>query len=197
MAVALIAGRCHLLFDRASVWIVSLPEKFPPAKESQLLSLDVNQILGPKGSIARRLPNYETRPQQLELEEAVHRALREEKHLVAEAGTGVGKSFAYLVPAILHATADQVEERLSEDDNEEEPVRSVLISTHTISLQEQLIEKDLPLLNSVIPREFSSVLVKGRGNYISLRRYQTALARAVNLLGETEFDQLQQIKSWL
>ncbi len=197
MAVALIAGRCHLLFDRASVWIVSLPEKFPPAKESQLLSLDVNQILGPKGSIARRLPNYETRPQQLELAEAVHRALREEKHLVAEAGTGVGKSFAYLVPAILHATADQVEERLSEDDNEEEPVRSVLISTHTISLQEQLIEKDLPLLNSVIPREFSSVLVKGRGNYISLRRYQTALARAVNLLGETEFDQLQQIKSWL
>lgn len=160
------------------------------------MSIDVNSILGQSGSIARRLPRYEMRPQQLELSEAVAQALREERHLVAEAGTGVGKSFAYLVPAILHATADQEESGSSAED-EDPPSRSVVVSTHTISLQEQLIEKDLPLLNAVIPREFSSVLVKGRGNYISLRRYQSAVSRAASLLNESEFEQLSQLKSWL
>lgn len=168
------------------------------AKESHSLPLDAASILGPDGRIAKRLSKYEMRPQQMELAEAVAEALQSERHLVAEAGTGVGKSFAYLVPAILHATADQAEgEPSSNSDDEETASRSVVVSTHTISLQEQLIEKDLPLLNSVIPREFSSVLVKGRGNYISLRRYETARARATGLLNETEFEQLSQLKSWL
>lgn len=159
------------------------------------MSLDVAKILGPDGSIAGRLKHYETRPQQLELAKAVATALREGKHLVAEAGTGVGKSFAYLVPAILYATADQREDPAPSE--ELEASNRVVVSTHTISLQEQLIEKDLPLLNSVIPREFSSVLVKGRGNYLSLRRYQTALSRATNLLNESEFSQLEQLKKWV
>jgi ATP-dependent DNA helicase DinG len=159
------------------------------------LSLDVAAILGPAGLIAKRLKHYEHRNQQLDMAAAVAEALRTERHLVAEAGTGVGKSFAYLVPAILHATADQVEGAPSKDD--EEKSRRILISTHTISLQEQLIEKDLPLLNSVIPREFSSVLVKGRGNYLSLRRYQLALTRAASMLNETEFTQLQNLQSWV
>ncbi len=71
------------------------------------MGLDVDSILGPGGSIARRLGNYEQRPQQMELARAVADALSNQKHLIAEAGTGVGKSFAYLVPAILFATADQ------------------------------------------------------------------------------------------
>ena len=66
----------------------------------------VSEILGPGGRIAARLPHYEQRPQQLAMAEAVASALAGEKHLVVEAGTGVGKSFAYLVPAILHATAE-------------------------------------------------------------------------------------------
>lgn len=159
------------------------------------MSLDVAAILGPGGLIAKRLKHYEHRSQQLDMAAAVAEALRTEKHLVAEAGTGVGKSFAYLVPAILHATADQVEGTPSKDD--EEKSRRILISTHTISLQEQLIEKDLPLLNSVIPREFSSVLVKGRGNYLSLRRYQLARTRAASMLNETEFTQLQNLQNWI
>lgn len=159
------------------------------------MGLDVSEILGENGRIARRIKNYELRPQQLELAQAVADALRDGKHLVAEAGTGVGKSFAYLVPAILHATRDQQEEGGTNDD--EDAVNRVIVSTHTISLQEQLIDKDLPLLNSVIPREFSSVLVKGRGNYISLRRFETARARATNLLNESEFQQLEQIRNWL
>ncbi len=161
------------------------------------MALDVASILGPEGRIARRLERYEQRPQQLQLAEAVANALSSQKHLVAEAGTGVGKSFAYLVPAILYATADQPDGDSDTQEGDDDRVRRVVISTHTISLQEQLIQKDLPLLNAVIPREFSSVLMKGRGNYISLRRYKTALARAANLLRDEEFEQLQQLREWL
>ncbi|MCA9180439.1 MAG: helicase, partial [Planctomycetales bacterium] len=72
------------------------------------MSLDVSSILGTGGLIARRLKHYEERPQQLAMAQAVAEAMANERHLIAEAGTGVGKSFAYLVPAILYATEDQV-----------------------------------------------------------------------------------------
>jgi ATP-dependent DNA helicase DinG len=134
-------------------------------------TLTAADILGPEGRIAARLANYEHRPQQLEMADAVARAIAAKRHLVAEAGTGVGKSFAYLVPAILAATEKQGAEaenlRTSESPVSEKPADArpkIVISTHTISLQEQLIGKDLPLLNAVIPREFSAVLVKGRRN---------------------------------
>ena len=157
--------------------------------------LSATDILGPEGRIAKRLANYEVRPQQLEMAESVASALIQGKHLVAEAGTGVGKSFAYLVPAILAAT------RPAEDHaqlpGKSRPVRRVIISTHTISLQEQLLHKDLPLLNSVIPREFTALLVKGRHNYVSLRRLDTALQRADALFDSgTEREQLHQVRDW-
>ncbi len=163
------------------------------------MSLDVNSILGTNGLIARRLKNYEERPQQLAMAYAVAEALEGKRHLIAEAGTGVGKSFAYLVPAILFATADQSEKKSDPQGQTSKPEasRRVVVSTHTISLQEQLIDKDLPLLNSVIPREFTSVLVKGRSNYISLRRYDVARQRAVSMLNESEFYQFDKLKSWL
>ena len=158
------------------------------------MSLDIDSILGPGGAIARRLKHYEHRNEQLDLARAVASAVKDQKHLVAEAGTGVGKSFAYLVPAILHVTANQHENEPV--DGEEEPSRRVVISTHTISLQEQLINKDLPLLNSVIPREFTSVLVKGRGNYLSLRRFELARKRASAMFNDTEFAQLDELRKW-
>ena len=71
------------------------------------MELDSQSILGDQGRIAQRLERYESRPQQLEMAAAVEQAITEESHLIVEAGTGVGKSFAYLVPAILHATRDQ------------------------------------------------------------------------------------------
>jgi ATP-dependent DNA helicase DinG len=159
------------------------------------LSLDIDSILGPGGAIARRLKHYEQRNEQLDMARAVAAAMNDQKHLVAEAGTGVGKSFAYLVPAILHVTANQ-HENLPPQLEEEEPSKRVVISTHTISLQEQLMNKDLPLLNSVIPREFTSVLVKGRGNYISLRRFELARKRATALFNDSEFSQLDQLRHW-
>jgi ATP-dependent DNA helicase DinG len=147
-------------------------------------------ILGPAGSIARRLTQYEERPQQLAMADAVTAAIEKRHHLVVEAGTGVGKSFAYLVPAILAATRNQG------SDEKQKPFR-VVISTHTISLQEQLIHKDLPLLNSVIPREFSAVLVKGRSNYLSLRRMHKALTRGASLFDTAgAVDELRELRTW-
>ncbi|MBX6313423.1 MAG: DEAD/DEAH box helicase [Isosphaeraceae bacterium] len=144
--------------------------------------LDPIAILGPGGAIARRLPGYEARREQLRMAEAVARAIEGPSHLLVEAGTGVGKSFAYLVPAILAAA---------------EQGRKVVVSTHTISLQEQLLHKDLPFLRAVMPQEFSAVLVKGRANYLSLRRLEAAEARAgATFQAPEDFDQLTRLQSW-
>jgi len=160
------------------------------------------EILGPDGRIARRLENYERRAEQLAMAEAVDAAIRRPGHLIVEAGTGVGKSFAYLVPAILAAAASgdtnmPPQRGGSESDDRKQSARRVIVSTHTISLQEQLMQKDIPLLNSVIPLEFTAVLVKGRGNYLSLRRLENARSRAAGLFADQqEFDQLRRIETW-
>jgi ATP-dependent DNA helicase DinG len=152
------------------------------------MALTVPDILGVDGSIARRLSNFRFRAEQLEMSNAVAEALGRGQHLLVEAGTGVGKSFAYLVPAILAATADETGKA---------QFKRIVVSTHTISLQEQLITKDLPLLNSVIPRDFSVVLIKGRGNYLSLRRLGMARERSSHLLhSPEEIDQFRQVLAW-
>lgn len=144
--------------------------------------LDPLPILGPDSAVARRLAGYEGRPEQLEMAGAVATAIEKGGHLMVEAGTGVGKSFAYLVPAILAAA---------------EQGKKVVVSTHTISLQEQLVEKDIPFLRSVMPHEFTAVLVKGRSNYLSLRRMEAARARAGSIFQHPDdFDQLAKIRSW-
>ena len=164
--------------------------------------LSVDSILGQDGRIAARLDNYEVRQPQLQMARKVAEALDSKVHLIAEAGTGTGKSFAYLVPAILHATENQnLPEPVDSDDDadqETEPKRRrVLVSTHTISLQEQLIAKDVPLLNAVIPREFSAVLVKGRSNYLSIRRMERAISKSTTLLStDQQHTQLREIKAW-
>ena len=152
------------------------------------------EILGPGGRIAARLANYEERPEQTAMADAVAKALADGRHLVVEAGTGVGKSFGYLVPAMLAITADQ---ESPPEQSRDAKRRRIIISTHTISLQEQLMTKDLPLLQSVIPRECTAVLVKGRRNYLSLRRLDSALGRAGSILQQPEeFEQLRAIRQW-
>ncbi|MFO0383658.1 MAG: ATP-dependent DNA helicase, partial [Pirellula sp.] len=161
--------------------------------------LDIHSILGPEGRISKRIKNYEHRREQLEMAAAVEAAFREKHHLVVEAGTGVGKSFGYLVPAILFATEAEgkMERPENNDDTDGPSLRRIVISTHTISLQEQLIAKDIPLLNAVIPREFSSVLVKGRSNYLSKRRLELAVQRSISLFSrEEEHEQLERIVDW-
>jgi ATP-dependent DNA helicase DinG len=145
--------------------------------------MDLTDILGPDGAIAARLSNFEDRPEQLAMAEAVARAVADKRHLMVEAGTGVGKSFAYLVPAILAAQADKE--------------CRVVISTHTISLQEQLLHKDIPFLQSVMPKPFHAVLVKGRSNYLSLRRLRVAQQRMNSLLTEESVKgQLVSVGRW-
>lgn len=163
-------------------------------KDPESTPLTAFEVLGPKGYIARRLPNYEHRSEQLEMAEAVEDVIATRQHLLVEAGTGVGKSFAYLVPAILAATAHQ---HLRDDDEARQKRKPIVISTHTIALQEQLIGKDIPFLNSVLPVEFSAVLVKGRSNYISLRRLWGTKERAASLFADDErMQQLGQILKW-
>ena len=169
----------------------------PPA-----VPLTPESILGQTGRIAQRLKSYEQRPEQLQMAHAVAEAIKSKTHLVVEAGTGVGKSFAYLVPAILAAAAAQVEaekagsQKPAGDDEKKKRTR-IVISTHTISLQEQIVGRDLPFLNSVLPIEFSAVLVKGRGNYISLRRLKGAQGRAASMFtNDEEIDQIDRIARW-
>ncbi|HWE02589.1 MAG TPA: helicase C-terminal domain-containing protein [Tepidisphaeraceae bacterium] len=143
----------------------------------------LQSILGQDGAVARRLGDrYEFRPQQLEMASSVERAFKEGHHLLVEAGTGVGKSFAYLLPAIDYAVRTK---------------KRVVISTHTISLQEQLIDKDIPLLRAVYPDEFTAVLVKGRSNYLCKRRLEQTRGRQGMLFDKNpQLESLWAIEEW-
>ena len=124
---------------------------------------------------------YEPRPQQVAMVRAVADALDSRRHLVVEAGTGVGKSLAYLVPLILHAKRTG---------------RRVLASTYTISLQEQLIGKDLPLLQGRLDLSFRAALVKGRMNYLCLRRLARARNHQRELFPDGIGEELERIRAW-
>ncbi|MBN1343963.1 MAG: DEAD/DEAH box helicase [Phycisphaerae bacterium] len=144
--------------------------------------MEITSVLGPEGAVARRLRGYEVRPEQIEMAAAVANAFGSKRHLLVEAGTGVGKSFAYLLPAI-----EQILSRRTK----------VLISTFTIALQEQLIEKDIPFLNAVIPEEFTAILVKGRNNYVCLRRLERVSKRQEDLFSEQpDLEELWRIEDW-
>jgi ATP-dependent DNA helicase DinG len=131
-------------------------------------SLDIEEVLSADGLIARSFSGYEFRPQQLQMACAIKDAFVDRRHLVTEAGTGIGKSFAYLVPAINLVRREKTK---------------VLISTFTITLQEQLINKDIPFLAESLP-QFTAVLAKGRGNYLCRRRLEFALRRQATMFDE-------------
>ncbi|HUW55014.1 MAG TPA: helicase C-terminal domain-containing protein [Planctomycetota bacterium] len=144
--------------------------------------MDAAQILGPDGPVARKLENYEPRTEQTDMAAAVERALTESRHLLVEAGTGVGKSFAYLVPVIDCALGLK---------------QPVVVSTNTISLQEQLIGKDIPFLKTVLPQEFTACLVKGRANFVCQRRLAYASRIQSSLFGsEAALKDLWRIEDW-
>ncbi|MGB2869615.1 MAG: helicase C-terminal domain-containing protein [Bacteroidota bacterium] len=127
------------------------------------------------------LPHYEFRPQQLRMAEAIAGALEGKRHLIVEAPTGVGKSLAYLVPAILFAKRDK---------------RKAIVSTHTKNLQEQLLRNDIAIVRTLIDEPFDAVAFKGRRNYLCTTRLENALHHQRQLFDKTDFDHLQQIKEW-
>ncbi|MGI8908280.1 MAG: helicase C-terminal domain-containing protein [Candidatus Sumerlaeaceae bacterium] len=154
-----------------------------PFREAPAVELDVASLLrhfGPDGDLARRMPGYEHRPQQLQMMQLVANAFNRDRLAVAEAGTGTGKSFAYLAPAIAWAQANK---------------KRVVISTNTINLQEQLINKDVPELRTRLDWNFRAVLVKGRNNYISRRRLKFA-AREGELFPDERSKELKQLLEW-
>jgi len=115
----------------------------------------IKSILGPDGPIAKNLQGYEYRESQVEMAIEVADAFNNSKISIIEAGTGTGKTMAYLIPSIMWAINNK---------------EKILISTNTINLQEQLLKKDIPLLKEVLDIQFNAVLVKGRNNYLCLRK---------------------------
>ena len=149
-----------------------LIRRFGQAKEEKSLrgndiheELDVDAVLGfmsPEGALAASLAEYEQRPQQAEMAQAVTEAFDQSKHVMIEAGTGTGKSIAYLLPSILWATQNQ---------------ERVVISTNTINLQDQLMLKDIPTLATALNIPFKASVLKGRGNYLCPRRLMVMVRR--------------------
>jgi len=146
----------------------------------KIQNLDIQKILSPGGLIVQSFACFEQRAQQVQMACAIERSFRNNRCLVVEAGTGTGKSFAYLIPAI---------------DLVYRGAGKVLISTFTITLQEQLINKDIPLLADCLPGAFTAVLAKGRGNYLCKRRLEFAIRRQRGVF-DSFGSELEVIKNW-
>ena len=140
----------------------------------------VASLLGPEGPLAVLIPGYEHRESQLQMLLAVAQIQARGGTLVVEAGTGTGKSLAYLVPSLARATGH---------------TERVVVSTNTHTLQEQLMSKDLPALRDWLPWAFKAVLLKGRSNYISLRRWRRYLAEPCKDAEELMFK--LKVMTWL
>ncbi len=141
---------------------------------------EMQHAFSPDGVLGRS-KDFEYRPQQQQLAVAVAEALVRRGSVIAEAGTGVGKSLAYLLPAARFAL---------------ESGRKAVISTHTINLQEQLIRKDIPIVRKVLREEFPAVLLKGRGNYLCPVRLRRAIEQTADLFTSSEDEELRAIARW-
>lgn len=144
------------------------------------LAAEIAAAFSPGGLLSRS-PDFEFRAEQMEMAVAVARALEGRQSLVVEAGTGVGKSLAYLLPAARHAL---------------ETGRKAIISTHTINLQEQLVGKDIPIVRKLLGDELPAVLLKGRQNYLCPARLKRAREQTRDLFTSGEADELEAIAKW-
>ena len=140
----------------------------------------MEEVFGPQGLISQAHPEYEYRPGQVEMARAVMRAFEDRRHLIVEAGTGTGKTLAYLVPAVAAALGGR---------------GRVIVSTGTKNLQEQLMEKDIPFLQSVLPKGFKAAYMKGRNNYVCLHRLGRSESSPV-LDGLDEVDYFDEVLHW-
>ncbi|HNM46910.1 MAG TPA: helicase, partial [Candidatus Sumerlaeota bacterium] len=153
-----------------------------PKQKVLLREKEVTAALAPRSALSHIVDAYEDRPQQRTMGEAVARAFNEDGIAVIEAGTGTGKSFAYLVPSILYA--------LKNEDR-------VVISTNTINLQEQLLHKDIPMLRAAIGEEFEVEIVKGRSNYVCKRKAGFAADSALSLIEDEFQKELRDVLDWI
>ena len=137
-------------------------------------------VFGPQGLIAQYHEDYEYREGQVKMAEAIARSFVDKKHLIVEAGTGTGKTLAYLIPA--------VNESLRAN-------KRIIISTGTKNLQEQLMEKDIPFLQRILPRKFTAAYMKGRSNYACLNRIHNSADQPV-LDNFGEVDHFRAVLDW-
>lgn len=137
---------------------------------------DLSEVLGPDGLLAQHIDGFSYRPQQLQMAENVASAMADSGVLITEAGTGTGKTFAYLVPALLSGL-------------------KVIISTGTKNLQDQLYHRDLPLIRNLLAVPASVALLKGRANYLCIHRLDNALSEG-RLRSRELVDQLTEVRSW-
>jgi ATP-dependent DNA helicase DinG len=162
----------------------ALKERTPsdtPPDERMLNEQTIIAALEEGGAIAKRLDTYEMRQSQLDLMRLVIRGFNHDAIVAAEAGTGVGKSFAYLLPALSHVLLNN---------------ERIVISTATITLQEQLYNKDIPLVLSALGVDIKVVLMKGRSNYLCLRRFDET-SREQSFLTDPEYEALQAMSAWI
>jgi ATP-dependent DNA helicase DinG len=153
-------------------------------KREQRQTLDLALLVSEvsrSGRLAKRLKGFESRPEQQRMLESVATAFNESKLALIEAGTGTGKSLAYLLPAIYWAVQNK---------------QRVVISTNTINLQEQLVHKDLPLLQQALPLKFKAVLIKGRQNYVCLNKVEMLEKEGEYLIESEERAELKAILQW-
>lgn len=176
---------CFIVDNQVTqVYVITEPAKKRIPKK--LNAAAIIAALEEGGAIAKRLPAYENRHSQLDLMRLIIQGFNEDALVAAEAGTGVGKSFAYLLPALTYALAN--DERM-------------VISTATITLQQQLYEKDIPLVASALEKiekgekKLKVVLIKGRGHYLCRRRLEEALQEQ-GLLVDGEYEDLRAIRAW-
>jgi len=141
----------------------------------------LDELFGPNGLIARNHENYEFRPGQMAMANAVAEAITESRHLLVEAGTGTGKTLAYLIPAIAYARKTG---------------KRVIISTGTKNLQEQLMGKDIPFLKKILPGKFTAAYMKGRANYACLFRAAKAEHQPI-LDGLEQTRDFEKVRNWL
>lgn len=183
MEIASVAGNQGIGFaivdnDCTRCYVVVAPHL---EQKGELLSLEeIGRVFGATGLLAGSLKGYEQRDEQLRMALAVSEAFNRDRVALVEAGTGTGKSLAYLVPSILWAVRNN---------------ERVVISTNTINLQEQLIRKDLPFLARHCGVEFKAALIKGRGNYTCLRKLENAEAEP-SLFPDDSSAELTAIIDW-
>lgn len=146
--------------------------------------IDIAPFFKKEGVLAKSIKNFEYREEQKSMALSVQRGINENKKIIVEAGTGTGKTLAYLIPAIKWAIQNQ---------------KKIIIATNTINLQEQLLYKDIPIVRSIIDEKFSYALVKGRNNYLCKRLFNEVSIKGnvdLDLFGSESKEQLEHILKW-
>ncbi len=174
-------GHGMYIIDNAAERVYVVIEPFLPKQVEWLNEEELDRFLAPNSAMARTLPQFEVRPQQRKMMEAISEAFNRDGIAVVEAPTGVGKTLAYLIPAAIWAVRNK---------------ERIVISTRTINLQEQIIFKDVPLLQKCLRQPFTACLVKGRGNYLCLRKLERALSEASLFDDDHAKEQLNSLVEW-